>query len=1372
MTMKHLSKLQSSGARFLAALAIIIISALASRGQTTLTWDANGGSGPSDGSGTWHNPGDWWDGTAATSWTDGSAAVIGAGSGAPGNYVLTVDTTVTATTYTFNPPGAYDVVGPGTLDYTVSSGTGLSVGAGMSLEMDAPVKSAGSGANIVVGANSVLTMTGGFSQGGGSPNWNGNTAATSTINISNNVGAFTDNGTWDINGVTINVFSNALFEAASRADVGRNSAATVNVSGGGIITENNSGTTANSINNSLQISRGNPGIVNIQNGGTIYTYAGEPAGGYVRLIPDSSSQATLNVFPGGVLSVGTGSLGFPGFSLSTLRPITLLDGPSMSYSATASGIVNISGGEVAASGIEFGGAGGTFNAATIAQLNITGGTVYLDAGGIYIGASSFTNARISLNGGVIAATANWASSMPMVLGTTNGSVTFLTADTNATPHNITLSGNLSGPGGLTAAGGGVLTLSGSNSFSGPIVVSNGTFTVSEAFPSTNGTVTVEGPAIDSTQVTSAGDFWTVSGLTYDTGTPTADFNFGVNLPSTEVAPIQVNGALAFNVQPNFTVEAGALPTGVYPLIQYAALSGTVPSSVTLTVPQSSGLAGSISNDTTHKIIYLVVSSGTPSVLTWKAGNGPWDFTTENWTLGGSSSVAYSDGEAVVLADETNGTSPITITLNTTVQPLSILDDALHTSYIISGSGSIAGATGVTVGTGAGSSAALTLANANTYTGGTTVNGSQLNINNGGDGSTTSAVGTGTLTLTNNAVIDNTSGSALTLLTPIPEAWANFTYAGSQTNLNLGVGAVTLGQNVNLTVNSNTLIAGGPIQDNGNNYSLTKLGNGALTLAVGNSFGGGMNLAAGQLNLNDPNGAAPGAGIFDIDNGTFIDNTSGAAITMQPVQMNWNGNFTFIGSADLNLGAGEIGLGIVSGGTLTLTVNNNTLETDGEIDGLGKTIAKAGNGTWVIGGMTANNGLTIIDNVGTIVLAKTVSTAYAVGYSGMVVNTNATAVCGGFGSSQFDNSSLAPLTVNDGLFDLAGTSQEIFSIAFNGGTLANSASNTISMLTTETNGVVLGTNDICAFNVAPGSSLVLTDTVAMGSVSGYGSLAVTNTGTLVLWGTNTYTGDTIIDSGTLALVSVGSISNQGNINLASTNSSLDLSGDTDTTGNTNMVLTLLPGQTLSGFGVVTGLVESVSGSTVSPGSASTVGTLTVTGTNGANTLNGTTIMKLNKSNHTSDRLAVSGSLAYGGTLVLTNLSGSLATGDSFQLFSAPAGYSGAFANVSPSRPGYPGFGLAWNLNNLAVNGTISIVGAPVPASPKITGVSLSGTTLMISGTNGVANEPFVLLESTNLAAGPTGWVPVSTNTFDGSGKFDVSIATTEDDTQEFFTLLMQ
>lgn len=124
------------------------------------------------------------------------------------------------------------------------------------------------------------------------------------------------------------------------------------------------------------------------------------------------------------------------------------------------------------------------------------------------------------------------------------------------------------------------------------------------------------------------------------------------------------------------------------------------------------------------------------------------------------------------------------------------------------------------------------------------------------------------------------------------------------------------------------------------------------------------------------------------------------------------------------------------------------------------------------------------------------------------------------------------------------------------------------------------------------------------------------------------------------------------------------------------------------------------------------------------------------------------------------------------FSAAGGYSGAFASVSPSRPGYPGFGLSWNTNNLAVNGTLSIVTAPIPPSPSITAVSLSGTTLTISGTNGLANEPFVLLASTNVAAALTNWVPVLTNAFGGNGNFNVSVGVANNTPQEFFTLWVQ
>ena len=68
------------------------------------------------------------------------------------------------------------------------------------------------------------------------------------------------------------------------------------------------------------------------------------------------------------------------------------------------------------------------------------------------------------------------------------------------------------------------------------------------------------------------------------------------------------------------------------------------------------------------------------------------------------------------------------------------------------------------------------------------------------------------------------------------------------------------------------------------------------------------------------------------------------------------------------------------------------------------------------------------------------------------------------------------------------------------------------------------------------------------------------------------------------------------------------------------------------------------------------------------------MKLNGASN--DGLSAGGTLTYGGTLTLTNISAPLAAGNSFTLFSA-AGYSGSFATISPATPGA---GLAWNTNN--------------------------------------------------------------------------------------------
>jgi hypothetical protein len=75
-------------------------------------------------------------------------------------------------------------------------------------------------------------------------------------------------------------------------------------------------------------------------------------------------------------------------------------------------------------------------------------------------------------------------------------------------------------------------------------------------------------------------------------------------------------------------------------------------------------------------------------------------------------------------------------------------------------------------------------------------------------------------------------------------------------------------------------------------------------------------------------------------------------------------------------------------------------------------------------------------------------------------------------------------------------------------------------------------------------------------------------------------------------------------------------------------------------------------------------------------------------------------------------------------------------------------LTWT-NTLAVNGTITagVVSGPA-AQPYITSVSLSGTSLVISGTNGTAGLQFVVLSSTNLMLPLSQWTPIVTNTFTG------------------------
>ena len=220
---------------------------------------------------------------------------------------------------------------------------------------------------------------------------------------------------------------------------------------------------------------------------------------------------------------------------------------------------------------------------------------------------------------------------------------------------------------------------------------------------------------------------------------------------------------------------------------------------------------------------------------------------------------------------------------------------------------------------------------------------------------------------------------------------------------------------------------------------------------------------------------------------------------------------------------------------------------------------------------------------------------------------------------------------------------------------------------------------------------------------------TGGGTLTLFGANTYTNGTVV-----------------------------LGGSLNCNGSVSLGRVTILGGTLGGSGLIRSAVSISPGGTLSPGAAfGTICTLTI-----SNSLNlaGTTFMALNKSAGTNDQVHGLASVTYGGTLSLTNLSGTLTTNDAFKIFSATS-YSGVFASLAPIIPA-PGF--AWNTNTLATDGTLRVL-QTVSTTPVNMTNFIAGGRLTLSWPTDHIGWRLQTQTNTATAGLGTNWVDVTGST---------------------------
>jgi len=363
----------------------------------------------------------------------------------------------------------------------------------------------------------------------------------------------------------------------------------------------------------------------------------------------------------------------------------------------------------------------------------------------------------------------------------------------------------------------------------------------------------------------------------------------------------------------------------------------------------------------------------------------------------------------------------------------------------------------------------------------------------------------------------------------------------------GSGSLVANGNRTLTVgNAQSTTFSGILSENFSTLTLAKTGTGTLTLTGANTYTGATNVQAGTLVVNGDQSAA--TGLTSVANGATLAGSGiiGGDVTLADgASLNPGtspGTMTINGSLDLSAGSilkFEFGEAGVAGGALNdLVVVNGDLTLDGILNVTTSAGGSFGVGVYRVfdyGGALIDNGLTLgstpagnafiqtsVANQVNLVNTTGLSFSFWDGAAG----ANNDAVDGGSGVWQ-SGAGNANWTDANGALNGAYDDGTFAIFQGTGGTVTVDTSLgdvTVSGLQFVTNGYVVeggtltlngGAESIIRVGDGTAGGAGVTATIAA-NVSGATQLVKTDLGTLVLSGTNDYTGGTRLEGGVLSL----------------------------------------------------------------------------------------------------------------------------------------------------------------------------------------------------------------------------------------------------------------